>query len=262
MKKQLISTLIAATLMTSAMVPAVQAEPVQPAMNKVDQDSYTVGQDEQLIGLGSGAAVGAVVGGPAGAIIGAIVGGIVGTAVGQEDYIRAQDEEMVELAARNTELERISQRYNQSQIEIARLQQESVQQQRLLEDSMVQRKIDLALEMNVHFRTGSALIEPHFQSQLDELAELMKQAPEVKWELSGYADRRGDSLKNYNLSNRRVEAVREYLELQGVNAKQIFASAYGDQEPLKPEQSFEGDFFDRRVTLRSSQEPVRTANTH
>lgn len=259
MKKQLISTLIATTLMASAMAPAVQASPLQ---DPESQDSHIVGQEEQLIGMGSGAAVGAVIGGPAGAVIGAMVGGIIGTAVGQEEHIKAQDEDMLELTARNSELERISQRYNQAQIEIARLQQQAVQHQRMLDNSIEQRKLDLALEMNVHFRTGSASIEPHFQSQLDELAELMKQAPDVKWQLSGYADRRGDSLKNYNLSHRRVEAVREYLEQHGVNGEQIFASAYGDQEPLKPEQSFEGDFFDRRVTLRSSQEPVRTANAN
>ncbi|MCW8329282.1 sortase-associated OmpA-like protein PdsO [Photobacterium sp. SDRW27] len=259
MKKQLISTLIATTIMASVIAPAAQATSMQPGLNNDIQDSYKAGQDEQLIGLGSGAAFGAVVGGPAGAVIGAIVGGIVGTAVGQEEYIKAQDEEVVELTARNTELERISQQYNQAQIEIARLQQQAIQQD-IDKQNLEQRQIDLALEMNVHFRTGSASIEPHFQAQLDELAELMKQAPEVKWELAGYADRRGDSLKNLNLSHARVEAVREYLQQHGVDEAQIVASAYGDQEPLKAEQNFEGDFFDRRVTLRSSQGHVRTAN--
>ena len=261
MKKQLISTFIATALMASAIAPAVQASDMQPSEMNPDQDTYTVGKDEQLIGLGSGAAFGALVGGPAGAVIGAIVGGIAGTAMGQEQHIKSQDEEMVELAARNTELERISQRYNQSQIEIARLQQEMIEQS-IERNTLEQRQIDLALEMNVHFRTGSARIEPHFEEQLVELAELMKQAPEVKWELSGYADRRGDSLKNYNLSQQRVEAVRAYLVQRGVDGDQIFASAYGDQEPLKAEQNFEGDFFDRRVTLRSNQNQVRTANTH
>ena len=257
MKKQLISTLIATTMMASVIAPATQAAEGQTSGLISTQDTYTAGQDEQLIGLGSGAAFGALVGGPAGAVIGAIVGGIAGTAMGQEQYIQAQDEEMLELTARNGELERISQRYNQSQIEIARLQQQIIDQ-----NSLEERQIDLALEMNVHFRTGSAQIEPHFEAQLEELAELMKQAPDVKWELAGYADRRGDSLKNYNLSQQRVDAVRDYLEQRGVDGSQIFASAYGDQEPLKAEQNFEGDFFDRRVTLRSSQSQVRTANTH
>ncbi|AJR05755.1 cell envelope biogenesis protein OmpA [Photobacterium gaetbulicola] len=250
MKKQLISTLITTALMASLVSPMATA-------NDNMDDSYKVGEQEQLIGLGSGAALGAIVGGPVGAVVGAMVGGIVGTAVGQDEQIKAQDEELGELLARNTELERISRKYNQAQIEIARLEQEKYELMNL-ED----RQLDLALEMNVHFRTGSAEIEPLFKVQLDEIAEIMKQAPDIRWELSGYSDRRGSSERNLALSEQRVEAVRQYLELQGVDTLQLFASAYGDQAPLKGEQNFEGDFFDRRVTLRSASDNVTTAKNH
>ncbi|OAN11487.1 cell envelope biogenesis protein OmpA [Photobacterium jeanii] len=241
MKKQLISTLIAATIATSTFAPMANASETK--------DEYKVGQQEQLIGAGSGAAVGVLVGGPAGAVVGAIFGGIIGTTVGQQDYIKAQDQEVSELAARNTELEKVSQRYNQAQIEMARLKQAYDNQ----------RTLDLALEMNVHFRTGSAAIEPQFQRQLDDIAELMKQAPDVNWQLAGYADRRGDSQKNLALSMKRVDAVRDYLESRGVESDQFVVEAMGDQYPQKAEQNFEGDFFDRRVTLRSQQEDTRTA---
>ena len=252
MKKQLISTVIATLFVTSLAAPSAMATPASNDAN----DQYQVGEQETLIGFGSGAALGAVIGGPVGAAIGGIVGGIVGTAVGQDGYIQAQTEEMDELAARNGALEDISQRYNQAQIDIARLEQERYDLM-----NIQQRDIDLALEMNVHFRTGSADIEPHFKTQLDEIAEVMKQAPDIKWELSGYADRRGNGEKNLVLSEQRVEAVRTYLERHGVDGNQIFASAYGDQEPLKAEQNFEGDFFDRRVTLRSGNGAVSTANS-
>ncbi|MDX1302085.1 sortase-associated OmpA-like protein PdsO [Photobacterium sp.] len=248
MKKQLISTMIATTLLVSAIAPSVQASEADIAQNH-----DIVAEQEQLIGLGSGAALGALVGGPAGAMIGAIIGGIVGTTVGQEEFIKSQDEELIELSARNTELERVSQKFNQAQTEIAHLQQD-LQVQR---DQ--QQELDLALETNVHFRTGSDLIEPHFQQQLDELAELMKQAPEVKWQLSGYADRRGDSQKNLALSMRRVDAVSQYLAARGVERDQFEVEAYGELEPVKSEQNFESDFFDRRVTLRSEQPEMRTA---
>ncbi|GHA41044.1 sortase-associated OmpA-like protein PdsO [Photobacterium aphoticum] len=249
MKKQLISTLIATLMVTSLAAPSAMAS--QPVDSN---DQYNVGEQETLIGFGSGAALGAVIGGPVGAAIGGIVGGIVGTAVGQDGYIQAQTEEIDELASRNQALEDISQRYNQAQIDIARLEQEKYDLM-----NIEQREIDLALEMNVHFRTGSAEIEPHFKVQLDEIAEVMKQAPDIKWELSGYADRRGSEARNLQLSEQRVAAVRDYLEQHGVDGNQIYASAYGDQAPLKDEQNFEGDFFDRRVTLRSGNGEVSTA---
>ncbi|KLV03417.1 cell envelope biogenesis protein OmpA [Photobacterium aquae] len=242
MKKQLISTLIATSLLISPLANAAS-----------NDDSYKVGQQEQLVGIGSGAAVGAAVGGPLGAVVGAMVGGIVGTAIGQDDYIKAQDEELVEVTARNQELERISQKYNQAQLEIARLEQERYE---LLNE---QRDIELALEMNVHFRTGSEAIEPMFQSQLDEVAEIMKHSPAIRWELAGFADRRGSVDKNLTLSERRVAAVRNYLEQQGVPADQLTTGAFGDKQPLAGEQNFESDFFDRRVTLRSLSGHVQTA---
>ena len=250
MKKQLISTLIATTLAASLI------SPIATANDNLD-DSYKVGEQQQLIGLGSGAAFGAIVGGPVGAVVGAMVGGIVGTAVGQDEQIKAQDEELGELVARNSELERISQKYNQAQIEIARLEQDKYD---LLNHQ--DRQLDLALEMNVHFRTGSAEVEPLFKAQLDEIAEIMKQVPDIRWELSGYSDRRGSSERNLALSEQRVEAVRNYLESQGVEGVQLYVSAYGDQQPLKHEQNFEGDFFDRRVTLRSASDNVSTAKSH
>jgi sortase system peptidoglycan-associated protein len=161
---------------------------------------------------------------------------------------------MAELTARNIELERVDINYNQAQIEIARLQQDlqlqSEEQQALM------------LEVNVHFRTGSSDIEPLFQQQLDEIAEMMKQSPEMSWQLAGYADRRGDSQKNFDLSMRRVDAVRDYLESRGIDTDQLLVDAYGDLEPLKSEQNFENDFFDRRVTLRSTQKNVFTAHTY
>lgn len=255
MKKQLISTLIATTLMASLVSPIATAN--DNINENTMNDSYRVGEQESLIGLGSGAAFGAVVGGPIGAVVGAMVGGIVGTAVGQDNQIQAQDEELGELVARNTELERISQKYNQAQIEIARLEQDKYD---LMNHK--DRQLDLALEMNVHFRTGSADIEPLFKAQLDEIAEIMKQAPDIRWELAGYSDRRGSTERNLNLSEMRVEAVRHYLESQGVESVQLYASAYGDQEPLKNEQNFEGDFFDRRVTLRSASDNVSTAQSY
>jgi sortase system peptidoglycan-associated protein len=251
MKKQLITTLVTAALLTSTMAPTAYAN--QPDLQTADE-TYVVGEQEQFIGLGSGAAVGALVGGPVGAIIGAMVGGIIGTAVGQDEQIKSQNEDMVELTARNTELERMDINYNQAQIEIARLQQnlqlQSEERQALL------------LEVNVHFRTGSSDIEPLFQQQLDEIAGLMKQSPEMSWQLAGYADRRGDSQKNFDLSMRRVDAVRDYLESRGIDSDQFIIDAYGDLEPLKSEQNFESDFFDRRVTLRSTQNDVYTAHTY
>lgn len=244
--KTTLSLLVATTLAATA--TQVQAEPARSLQEPVVQ--------EQWIGMGSGAAFGGVVGGPVGAVIGAVVGGIVGTAVGQDGFIETQNARLSEQAqaiqtlnARNAELEPVLDSYDALKQEMANLRAAQLQR-------------ELALAMNVHFRTGSADIEPHFQSQLDEIAELMKQSPEVNWELSGYADRRGTTERNLSLSETRANAVRNYLESRGVNPLQIVTIAYGEEEPLQAEENRESDFFDRRVTLRSQQGPVQTAQSN
>ena len=60
----------------------------------------------------------------------------------------------------------------------------------------------------MQFRTGSAEIEPHFAKQLVELAEVMKQQPQLHLDLNGFADQRGDEQHNLLLSNQRAENVR------------------------------------------------------
>ncbi|UTM60261.1 sortase-associated OmpA-like protein PdsO [Photobacterium sp. CCB-ST2H9] len=246
MKKTTMTLLVATAL--AATTTQAQAESARSFNEPVVQ--------EQWIGMGSGAAVGGMVGGPVGAVIGAMVGGILGTAVGQDGYIETQNARLSEQAeaiqslnARNAELEPVLDSYDTLKQEMANLRATQLQR-------------ELALAMNVHFRTGSSEIEPHFQSQLDEIAELMKQSPEMNWELSGYADRRGTTARNLTLSEARANAVRDYLESRGVNPLQIVTIAYGEEEPLQTDENGESDFFDRRVTLRSQQGPVQTAQSN
>nr|WP_051488379.1 OmpA family protein [Salinivibrio socompensis] len=73
--------------------------------------------------------------------------------------------------------------------------------------------------------------------------------PEAQWQLAGYADPRGRQSYNQDLSERRVQAVRDYLVSVGVSADQLETIAYGDSQPLADQAGNEDFFFDRRVTL-------------
>ena len=78
----------------------------------------------------------------------------------------------------------------------------------------------------------------------------MALSPELMLDLTGYADRRGDSSFNQALSEQRLIEVTSYLVSQGVSSERLHAQAFGASAPLHTEQSFENDFFDRRVTLK------------
>ncbi|QYJ84119.1 MULTISPECIES: sortase-associated OmpA-like protein PdsO [Shewanella] len=240
MKKQIIAALISVSLFGSSMAFAAPATQATQSTNNSSAD------EEALIGVGSGIVLGAVVAGPVGAIIGAFTGGMIGQTVANDSEIKQQqatlaeqESRMMALKQQNEALLTVQQEYQEAKVELAQLRQH--QGTRLEE---------LALGLNVQFKTGSSTVEPHFQSQLNEVADAMAISPQLKLDLTGYADRRGDSSYNQALSEQRVAEVRSYLVSRGVDEARLDAKAYGASAPVKDEQSFENDFFDRRVTIK------------
>ncbi|WOT06542.1 sortase-associated OmpA-like protein PdsO [Shewanella youngdeokensis] len=238
MKQHVIATLVMTSIALSAPVSATES------IDMVDHTERS--HNEELIGVGSGVVVGALAGGPVGAIIGALAGGLLGKSVGDDDEIKIQQEL---LASKNTQLVELNE---QNQSLVALSAQYEVAQQQLTELKMAQEQklTELALGLNVQFKTGSSSIEPHFALQLDDVAYAMSLSPELTLDLTGYADRRGDNDYNQALSEQRVAEVTNYLVEQGVSSERLHHQAYGASSPLTAEQSFENDFFDRRVTLK------------
>jgi len=235
MKKQLIASLVIMSFTLSS-----------NAMAETDIENTERSHNEELIGLSSGIVLGAVVGGPVGAVIGAFAGGLIGKSVGDEDEIESQQ---AMLASKQHQLLALNE---QKQSLIALSEQYEVAQQQLssLKMAQEQKLTELALGLNVQFKTGSSTIEPHFQQQLDDVAYAMSLSPELTLDLTGFADRRGDGDYNQALSEQRVAEVTRYLVTQGVARERLNHHAYGASSPLTAEQSFENDFFDRRVTLK------------
>ncbi|GGI84207.1 sortase-associated OmpA-like protein PdsO [Shewanella gelidii] len=240
MKKQIIALCVIGAMTLSTQTLASEAS-TAASQNMPQHD-----QTAEAIGFGSGLVIGAVVGGPVGAFVGAIAGGVIGESSSNEDIIDAQQaqieqqyQQLTALENQQQSLQNLSEQYANAQRELKSLK------------SMKQDKLTaLALGLNVQFKTGSAEIEPHFKQQLDKVALMMSLSPALTLDLTGYADRRGDSDFNLVLSNQRVVEVKNYLVSQGVSENRLTDKAYGASAPLMAEQSFENDFFDRRVTLK------------
>jgi len=104
--------------------------------------------------------------------------------------------------------------------------------------------------LSLHFRTGSSAIEPHYEEQLASLVKLANQMPTANVEITGYADRNGDAQMNLRLSRERTTSIKQYFNRMGIQNSSITTVAYGESQPLHASQSFEADFFDRRVIVR------------
>ena len=102
----------------------------------------------------------------------------------------------------------------------------------------------------VRFSTNSAQLTPGSLAVLDEAAATLVKHSDIKAEVAGHTDNRGVAAKNKKLSQQRAEAVMHYLVSKGVNAANLTAKGYGQEDPVADNKTEEGRSANRRVELR------------
>lgn len=91
---------------------------------------------------------------------------------------------------------------------------------------------DVRAETNVYFATGSAVITPQGKKELRAIAAKAKGIKGYAISVLGYADPRGNAAANERLSNRRAQAVINYLKQSGdvLPGRVLAASAMGENQ--------------------------------
>jgi outer membrane protein OmpA-like peptidoglycan-associated protein len=83
--------------------------------------------------------------------------------------------------------------------------------------------------------------------ELDRLAKLLIDNPNMKIRLDGHTDNVGSSQANIELSLKRVEAVADYLTRKGVQKARITSRGQGSSKPIASNNTEEGRAMNRRV---------------
>jgi outer membrane protein OmpA-like peptidoglycan-associated protein len=99
----------------------------------------------------------------------------------------------------------------------------------------------------IHFDVNSATVKPESMGTINQIAKLLKNNPELKFEIDGHTDSTGDASKNMTLSQQRAEAVQQLLVSQGVDASRLSAKGYGASKPMASNDTPEGQAQNRRV---------------
>lgn len=87
------------------------------------------------------------------------------------------------------------------------------------------------LDTIIYFDFDQATLKPDARALLLAHAERLKENPtEVR--LEGHADERGSREYNMALGERRANAVRDFLVLQGVRRSDLEVVSYGEERPL------------------------------
>ncbi len=101
----------------------------------------------------------------------------------------------------------------------------------------------------VTFEVGSAALSQEAKTVLDLAANKMKRSPR-RVEVAGHTSNTGSAEFNMQLSQRRAEAVRDYLVSEGVDPDLITARGYGMSEPIASNSTEQGRTANKRVELR------------
>lgn len=106
---------------------------------------------------------------------------------------------------------------------------------------------------NINFNTGSAVLTPESQRQVDNLAAILKAYPALKLKIGGYTDKTGNESVNKKISSDRAIAVKTALEKAGVGTQITGAEGYGSEFAKYAADAPEPDRVkDRRIAVRIS----------
>ncbi len=181
--------------------------------SKVSKTAWGTG-----IGTLAGAGVGALIGGEKGALIGAGVGAVGGAATGGYMDIQARKLRQELL---NTGVQ-VAQQGNQ---------------------------IYLIMPGNITFGTNEATIQASFKPVLNSIAKVINEYNKTMVQVNGYTDSTGSNTTNMALSERRANAVSNYLRLQGVSGNRIITEGFGPANPIASNTTAAGREQNRRVEI-------------
>jgi outer membrane protein OmpA-like peptidoglycan-associated protein len=99
--------------------------------------------------------------------------------------------------------------------------------------------------VGINFNVNKAEIKPENYAILAQDASVLLANPDMKVEISGYADIDGAEKANIRLSERRAESVKNYLVAKGVEPSRLIVKAYGESFPIS-----ENKFYNRRVDFK------------
>jgi OOP family OmpA-OmpF porin len=105
---------------------------------------------------------------------------------------------------------------------------------------------------NIHFETAKWTILPESYAVLDTIGTILIQWPQLHIEVGGHADARGSDKYNLDLSEKRANAVLQYLlgKFPQINAQQYTAKGYGESQPVASNATAEGMALNRRVEFK------------
>ena len=109
------------------------------------------------------------------------------------------------------------------------------------------RLIELLGKARIRFESGKADIVADSAGLLDRLIETALRCPTASIEIAGHTDADGEDAFNQTLSEKRAQAVTDYLVKAGLPANRFTAVGYGSSQPVASNDTDQGKAQNRRI---------------
>ena len=106
------------------------------------------------------------------------------------------------------------------------------------------------LAMVIYFEFDASEVRAADQDMVSRHAMQLGNNPDSRVRLEGHADERGSREYNIGLGERRAQAVRQMLMIQGVSAAQISTVSFGEERPVEFGSSEDDYAQNRRVEFK------------
>jgi outer membrane protein OmpA-like peptidoglycan-associated protein len=142
----------------------------------------------------------------------------------------------------------------EQQAQQAEQQKEAMRQRLLAQLNQVLQTRDTARGLivsmpDVLFAFNKYDLKPEARERLAKISGIILAYPDLKLEIDGYTDSVGSDEYNEQLSDKRAEAVRDFLVSNGVNMNNVVARGMGKADPVADNSTAQGRQLNRRVEL-------------
>jgi len=124
--------------------------------------------------------------------------------------------------------------------------------QPVVNEEIVLTKIEIDRKVNegdILFETNSTTFTLSSKAALEAIVDLTANNENVVVEIAAHTDDVGQEKDNLILSEKRANAVRDYLIGRGILEQQLIAKGYGEVQPVVPNTSEENRSLNRRVEI-------------